>query len=82
MGSSCYCVLKAGGLEGRHKFHNTKATFVTAVAIKAPAPVAQQLATHRDFETTQRYIRIADELTRNAVGSIDYGLRAFSDHTR
>ena len=74
--SSWYRVLKACGLEGRHRFHNTKATFVTAVAMKAPAPVAQQLARHRDFETTRRYIRVSDELTRKAVESIDFGIKS------
>ncbi len=68
-------VLRACGLEGQHKFHNTKATFVTAVAMAAPAPVAQQLARHKDFETTRRYIRIADEVTRKAVESINFNLK-------
>jgi integrase len=75
LGSSWYSVLRDCGLEGRHKFHSTKATFVTAVAMHAPAPVAQQLARHRDFETTRRYIRITDELSRKAVEAINFDLK-------
>jgi hypothetical protein len=34
------------------------------------------LTRHRDFETTQRYIRIDDELTRKTVESIDFNLKS------
>jgi integrase len=63
-------VLKKVGLKGRHVFHNTKATFVTAIAQEMPAAVVQDLARHRDFSTTMRYIRVADSVRRKAVDSI------------
>ena len=58
------------GLTGHHVFHNTKATFVTAVAQTMPAAVVQDLARHKDFETTMRYIRVADSVRRKAVESV------------
>jgi integrase len=63
-------VLKKLGLTGRHKFHNTKATFVTAVAQKMPAAVVQDLARHRDFATTMRYISVADATRRQGVDCV------------
>jgi len=68
--------LKACGLEGQHRFHNTKATFVTAVAMNAPAAVTQKLARHKNFETTQRYILVADKASRDAVDAIDFSVKA------
>ena len=63
-------VLAKLNLKGRHVFHNTKATFVTALAQEMPAAVVQDLARHRDFSTTMRYIRVADSVRRKAVQSI------------
>ncbi|CCG42152.1 tyrosine-type recombinase/integrase [Magnetospirillum molischianum] len=60
-------VLKEMGLEGVHTFHNTKASFVTAIAHVAPAAVTQDLARHRDYRTTQRYLKVADHAKRAAV---------------
>jgi len=40
---------------------------VTAVAHVAPAAVTQQLARHRSYETTRRYLKVADEAARRAV---------------
>ncbi|MDE2029546.1 MAG: tyrosine-type recombinase/integrase [Alphaproteobacteria bacterium] len=70
--------LAKAGLKGRHVFHNTKATFVTAVAQEMPAAVVQDLARHRDFSTTMRYIRVADKVRRKAVDSITSQLFATS----
>lgn len=60
-------VLSDMGLKGLHKFHNTKASFVTAVAHTASAAVTQELARHKDYRTTQRYLKINDEAARAAV---------------
>ena len=60
-------VLKEMGLQGIHTFHNTKASFVTAVAHVAPAAVTQDLARHKDYRTTQRYLKVADHAKRAAV---------------
>ncbi len=51
----------------KHRFHDTKASFVTAVAHVAPAAVTQQLARHKSYETTRRYLRVADAAARQAV---------------
>ncbi|WP_425455493.1 tyrosine-type recombinase/integrase [Azospirillum griseum] len=53
------------GLE--HRFHDTKASFVTAVAHVATAAVTQQLARHKNYETTRRYLKVADEAARQAM---------------
>jgi integrase len=50
-----------------HRFHDTKASYVTAIAHVAPAAVTQRLARHKSYETTQRYLRVADEAARAAV---------------
>lgn len=60
--------MKALGLQ--YRFHDTKASYVTAVAHVATAAVTQQLARHRSYETTKRYLRVADEAARNAVEAI------------
>ena len=51
----------------RYRFHDTKASFVTTVAHVAPAAVTQQLARHKSYETTRRYLRVADKAARQAV---------------
>ncbi len=51
----------------KHRFHDTKASFVSAVALVAPAAVTQQLARHKSYETTCRYLRVADKAARRAV---------------
>lgn len=43
------------------------ASYVTAVAHVAPAAVTQKLARHRSYETTRRYLLVADAATREAV---------------
>ena len=60
-------VLKDMGLDGIHTFHNTKASFVTAIAHVAPAAVTQDLARHKDYRTTQRYLKVVDHAKRAAV---------------
>jgi integrase len=50
-----------------HKFHQTKASFVTAVAHVAPAAVVQQAGRQKDYRTTQRYIKVADQAMKTAV---------------
>ncbi|WP_454018781.1 tyrosine-type recombinase/integrase [Azospirillum sp. Marseille-Q6669] len=54
----------------KHRFHDTKASYVTAVAHVAPAAVTQQLARHKSYDTTKRYLRVADEAARRAVDAI------------
>ncbi|WP_209779431.1 tyrosine-type recombinase/integrase [Azospirillum agricola] len=67
--------MKALGLQ--YRFHDTKASYVTAVAHVATAAVTQQLARHRSYETTKRYLRVADEAARNAVEAIP--MKAFAN---
>ncbi|MBI1209549.1 MAG: tyrosine-type recombinase/integrase [Azospirillum sp.] len=66
--------LKTLGLE--HRFHDTKASFVTAVAHVAPAAVTQKLAGHKSYETTQRYQRVADQAARSAIEAAAAGAAA------
>lgn len=63
-------VLRDLGLKGHYTFHSTKSSFVTAVAHKASGPVVQALARHRDFDTTRRYLLVADAAKRAAVDAI------------
>ncbi len=58
------------GIEGRHRFHDLKAAYVTALALHAPARVVQELARHKSMATTQNYIRVADTAQREAVEAI------------
>jgi hypothetical protein len=54
----------------RYRWHDTKASFVTAVGQKASGPTTQALARHRDFRTTQRYLAVLDETRRQALDAI------------
>lgn len=68
---SFYAALARQGIGGKHTFHNTKASFVTATAKVAPGAVVQKRARHKSFATTQRYIDIdaADEVAAaDAIG--------------
>lgn len=68
---SFYSALTRQGIGGKHTFHNTKASFVTATAKVAPGAVVQKRARHKSFATTQRYIDIdaADEVAAaDAIG--------------
>ncbi len=60
-------VMKELGVAGFHKFHHTKASFVTAIAHNATAAVTQELARHRDYRTTQRYLKVNNQAARAAV---------------
>jgi integrase len=51
----------------RWRWHDLRATFITNVAVNAGPMAAQKLARHSDFSTTQAYIDVADEVTRDAV---------------
>ncbi len=55
------------GLGKSRRLHDARAAYITAIAKSAPAPVVQDLARHRIFKTTLRYIRLADEARRAAV---------------
>ena len=58
------------GLDGKHRFHHLKASYTTALAQVAPDPVVQELSRHKEFATTERYIRVADEAKRAAVDAV------------
>jgi len=58
-------VLRRLGLS--YRFHDLKASFVSAVAMSASGATTQKLARHRDFSTTQRYLAVADHEARAAV---------------
>jgi integrase len=75
-------VLRRLGIEG-HTFHNTKASFVTAVAREASQATTQALARHTDYRTTQRYLAVADKEKRAALeAAASSALRASSgSHT-
>ncbi len=62
-------VLRDLGLEGVHRFHNTKASFVSAVGSAASAAITQKLARHKDHRTTERYLLVNDHLARAAVNA-------------
>lgn len=59
--------LTRAGLAGRYTWHNTKASFVTAIGAVASARVTRDLAEHRDASTTDRYLAVMDEAKRAAV---------------
>lgn len=59
--------MKKAGLTGRHRFHDVRGAYVTALAHVAPGRVTQKLARHKSFATTSMYIEIADEAARAAV---------------
>lgn len=58
------------GIKGRHRFHDLKAAYVTALAMNAAPRVVQELARHKSMATTQNYIRVADFAQRDAVEAI------------
>ena len=49
------------------RWHDLRAAYITYVAMTSGAMAAQKLARHSDFATTQRYIEVADEITRAAA---------------
>ena len=52
------------------RWHDLRAAFITSVALNSGGVVAQQLARHSDFDTTQGYIEVADEMRRLAAERI------------
>lgn len=54
----------------RYRWHDTKASFVTAVGQKASGPTTQALARHKDYRTTQRYLAVLDDTRREALDAI------------
>jgi len=64
--------LKAAGIQTHHRFHDSKASFVTRIAMHANTSVKtiKELARHRDIETTLRYLEVADAEKRRAVEAI------------
>ncbi|MCA6303678.1 MAG: tyrosine-type recombinase/integrase [Phenylobacterium sp.] len=59
--------LARAGLAGRWRWHDLKASFVTAVARHGRPATVQQLAEHRHASTTARYLAVFDEDKRAAV---------------
>jgi integrase len=51
----------------RWRWHDIRAAFITHVAITSGGIVAQKLARHADFDTTQGYIAVADDVARAAA---------------
>jgi integrase len=49
------------------RWHDLRAAFITQVALTSGPIAAQALARHSDFETTQGYIEVADDVTRAAA---------------
>lgn len=52
------------------RWHDLRAAFITHVAMESGGIVAQNMARHSDFETTQAYIAVADEMRRLAADRI------------
>lgn len=61
---------KKFGIEKRHRFHDLRAAYITALAYQASPRVVQELARHKSMATTQMYIKIADPAQRSAVEAI------------
>lgn len=59
------------GLGVSYRWHDTKASFVSAVGAVASGPTTQELARHRNFSTTQRYLAVSDPVRRAALAAID-----------
>lgn len=52
------------------RWHDLRAAFITSVALNSGGIVAQTMARHSDFATTQLYIEVADEMRRLAADRI------------
>jgi integrase len=71
VGNAWSRILRELGLDDRHTFHNTRASYVTGLAMAGVAgPVIQKLARHVSFSTTQRYLEVVDQAKRDAVDRI------------
>lgn len=62
------------------RWHDLRAAFITNVAMKSGGVVAQTLARHSSFSTTQGYIEVADEIRRQAARHISDHARAISEN--
>lgn len=62
------------------RWHDLRAAFITSVAMNSGGVVAQNMARHSDFATTQLYIEVADEMRRLAADRI--GDRAIANENR
>ena len=62
------------------RWHDLRGAFITSVALNSGGGVAQNLARHSDFATTQLYIEVADEMRRLAADRI--GDRAIANENR
>lgn len=55
------------GIEQPHRFHDTRAAYITGVAKLGSSTITRRLARHASMATTERYIAVADqELARAA----------------
>jgi len=61
--------VKLAGLEGI-TFHCLRDTFISRLAVSASPATMMALARHRNFRTTQRYLKLDDNHLRQAVESI------------
>jgi integrase len=61
--------VRKAGLEGV-TFHCLRDTFISKVAETASAATVMALARHRDFRTTQRYLKLDDGHLREAAESV------------
>lgn len=52
------------------RWHDLRGAFITSVALNSGGILAQTLARHSDFATTQLYIEVADEMRRLAAARI------------
>lgn len=52
------------------RWHDLRAAFITNVALNSGGVVAQSLARHSEFSTTQGYIEVADEMRRIAADRV------------
>lgn len=69
--SSFNRVMHDAGFKGKYTFHNTKASFVTAIANVADSTTTQRLARHRDYKTTQKYIAARDNRKGAAIDAME-----------
>lgn len=54
----------------RWRWHDLRAAYITHVALTSGPLAAQSLARHSDFETTQAYIEVADDVRRAAAEQV------------
>jgi integrase len=58
---------RRAGLGDRYKAHAVRASYITALAHVAAGGVVMQLARHKAWATTQKYLKVADKAKRAAV---------------